>query len=297
MTMDQTRADGLPSTASQIERLAGLLWQSRYLLIACAITGFGLGALVSWLTVPTYRATVVLMAAEDADLGGDLGSALSQAGGIAALVGLGGAGGNRTDEAIAVLASRQFTEGFIADFALLPQLFPKKWDSAKKTWRVAESRQPSLYDGFKRFDDVRKVRRDTRTGLVTLELVWPDADSAAVLANSLVSRVNGHIRARDIAEATRSIEQLNVELGRTQVIAVQSAIQKLIEANVKRRTLANTRPDYVFRVIDPAIPVGPKDYFRPQPVLYIAAGGFCGLLLGIVFVALRQFLGFLRRPA
>jgi len=287
--------DQASSATPQIAFLATLLWEARYVIVGCAVAGLIIGGVAARFTAPVYRATVVLMPAQDADLGDGLGSVLSQAGGIAALVGLGGASGNRIDEAIAVLESRKFTEKFIEDFALLPDLFPSKWDGETKAWRVPQDRQPSLFDGFRRFEeDVRRVRRDAKTGLVNLEVVWPDSDDAAVLANSMVTRLNDHIRDRDIDEATKNIDQLNAELERTEVLAVRLAMQKLIEANVRRRTLANTRADYVFRVIDPAMPVDSRDHFRPRPVLYVAAGGLCGLLLGLVVVTLRRFVRLLR---
>ena len=295
MNAERANVDEPGQPASQLVDLVRLLWHSKHILLIGVVIGCVSGLIGAWLTRPVYRATVVMMPNQDTDLAGDLGSALGQAGGLAALVGLGGGGGKRVDEAIAVLESRKFTERFVDEFALLPELFPKAWDQSARDWRVPASKQPSLFDGFVRFDKLRRIKRDSKTGLVTLELVWPDPAEAAELANSMVARLNDEMRQRDIAETTRTIDQLDVELGRTEIIAVQASIQKLIEANVRRRTLANTRHDYVFRVIDPAVAVGPGHYFRPQPLLYVAAGGFSGLLLGVVFVALSRFASLLRR--
>ena len=167
----QPNPDEASSATPQIAFLAALLWEARYLLVVCVVAGLVIGGVAAKLTSPVYRATVILMPAQDANLGDGLGSVLSQAGGIAALVGLGGASGNRTDEAIAVLESRKFTEKFIEDLALLPDLFPSKWDGETKAWRVPKDRQPSLFDGFRRFEeDVRRVRRDAKSGLVNLEV-------------------------------------------------------------------------------------------------------------------------------
>lgn len=291
---DRRTVDEPSQSASQILGLMRLLWRSKYILLIGMFLGCAIGAVAAWLTPPAYRATVVMMPNAETGVTDGLGSALGQAGGLAALVGLGGSG-NRLDEAIAILESRKFTESLIVDYQLLPRLFPKAWDSAGRSWRVPASEQPTVVDGFKRFDKLRRVRRDSKTGVVTLELIWPDAAEAADLANSMVARLNDTMRERDMAEATRSVDLLNVELNRTEVVAIQSSIQKLIEANIRRRTLANTRQDYVLRVIDPAIAVEPGHYFRPRPVLYVAAGGFSGLLLGVVFVALMHFGRLLRR--
>lgn len=282
-------------TASEIVHLMAALWKSRFILLAGLVLGVLSGVLAAWIIDPVYRVRVVMMPNQDADLRGSLGSVLDQAGGLAALVGLGRGGGERLDESIAVLTSRQFAESFIVDNELLPSLFPEEWDSKTGAWKSGGSVPPTLNDAVNRFDkEVRKVRQDARTGLVTLEFTWPERVEAATLANSMIRRLNDSIRDQDVVEATRNIKQLQAELARTSEIAVQVAIQRLIETNVKRRSLANTRSDYVFRVIDPAMPPDSGDYFRPQRGLYAAAGGLCGLFLGIFFSALRRFVEILR---
>jgi len=295
MTPDGSAAQDPSQPASQLIDLVRMLWRSKHVLLVGALVGCVIGAIASWLTQPVYRTTVVMMPNHDADAADGFGSALGPAYGLAALVGVGG-GVNRVDEAIAVLESRKFTESLIEQFELLPKLFPKEWDATARDWRVPRVDQPSLFDGFVRFDKLRRVRRDNKTGLVTLELVWPDAAEAAILANAIVERLNDDLRERDIAEATRSINLLNVELGRTEFVAVREAIHRLVEANVRRRTLANVRQEYVFRVIDPAVAVDREGYFRPQPLLYVTAGGVSGLLLGVVFVALLRFARLMRHP-
>jgi len=294
MMPDRLIVDKRSQPASQALDLFRLLWRSKYILLTGAFLGFAIGAVAAWLTPPAYRATVVMMPNAETGFADGLGSALGQAGGLAALVGL-GRDGNRVDEAIAILESRKFTESLIIEHQLLPKLFPKAWNSAAGEWRVSNSDQPKAFDGFVRFQKLQRVRRDNKSGLVRLELIWPDAVEAADLANSMVARLNDDMRERDIAEATRSVELLNLELSRTEVVAIQSSIQKLIEANIRRRTLANTRQDYVFRVIDPAVAIESGHYFRPRPLLYVAAGGFSGLLLGAVFVALMHFGRLVRR--
>ncbi len=280
---------------SQVADLVRLLWRSKYVLLIGALIGGMLGGGAAWLTHPVYRVTVVMMPSAEIGFSDSLGSALGPAGSLAALVGLGG-GGSRVDEAIAVLESRKFTEGLIEERGLLPQLFFKAWDSTAGAWRAGLAKQPSLYDGYRRFEKLRQIRRDNRTGLVTLELIWSDAVEAAELANLMVAGVNDDLRKRDIAEATRSIEQLSAELSRNAVVAVQASINKLIEANVRRRALANARDDYVFHIIDPAVAPDRDDYFRPKPVLFVAAGVFSGLVLGIVAIALSGLVRLLRVP-
>ena len=50
------------------------------------------------------------------------------------------------------------------------------------------------------------------------------------------------------------VEYLNQELEKTNVAELRQAIYRLIEAQIKQKTLARLRDEYVFRVLDPAAP-------------------------------------------
>jgi hypothetical protein len=125
---------------------------------------------------PVYRASTILAPAAG-DSGLNLDSALGQLGGIAAIAGISSSGGGETEESLAVLRSRDFTERFLRDEMLLPQLYPDLWDAAKNQWRVPESEQPSYAGAYRRFNNtVRSVAQDKKTGLLTLSIDWRDRE-------------------------------------------------------------------------------------------------------------------------
>jgi uncharacterized protein involved in exopolysaccharide biosynthesis len=191
-----------------------------------------------------------------------------------------------------VLQSQQFTERFIRDLNVMARLFPDLWDSKAGKWRVPPAEQPTLGKAFKYFDNrIRTVILDKKTGLVTMQVDWRDPNEAALWANTLVSRVNAEMRERAIKKSEASLAFLESELERTTQVETRQAINRLVEAQIKQRMLANVSHEYAFRVVDPAISPDRDDPIKPKKLLVLAAGPLAGLLLAIMTVLTLDWLG------
>jgi len=241
--------------------------------------------LLAFLLPPVYRAEV-LLAPVTQDKSEGLSAIASQYGDLAALAGINvGPGKDKTAEYIAALKSRSLSVAFINEENLKSVLFPGYWDDENKKWKNS-SRIPSDWETFKVFDeDIRTVRNDRKTGLVTLEIDWKDAALAAKWANSLVRRVNARLRNEAIEEAERSIGFLEKQLLLTSAVEIQQAIYRLIEGQTKKKMIASTREEYAFTVIDPAVP--PERKVRPKRLAMIAIGAFTGFLISAVVIFIR----------
>jgi uncharacterized protein involved in exopolysaccharide biosynthesis len=249
-------------------------------MVGCTATVTALFASVAFLMTPIYQVTAVLVptSAERDNLGGMLGSALGSVGGLASLAGIGlGTGDSVTQEALAVLRSRQFTEQFITDMNLMPRLFAGLWDQSRGTWRADVENPPTIARAFKYFDArIRTVTHDKKTGLVKVQIEWTDRQEAAVWANELVQRLNQEMRARAIDKSEASTQFLEKELLATSLVETRQAINRLIEAQIKQRMLANVTHEYVFRIVDRALPPDQDDPIRPKKLLLLAAGPVVG---------------------
>ena len=253
------------------------------LILAAFLIG---GTAYAFLARPLYRISVSLIpAANTSDSFGN--RALGSLGGLASLVGadLGGSQGE-TVEALAVMRSRRFTTEFIRDNDLLPRLFPAKWDATTKKWIVPESEIPTDARAYAYFDGrVRKISEDKKTGLVTLTIDWFDREEAVAWAAELVRRVNEEMRSRTIAESTASLARLEQQAASTTVVAVQSSLAQLIEAELRRKTLASIRQDYVFRVVDPpAMPDKDDPVFPRKSFVIVVSVALASLLIAVVVV-------------
>lgn len=253
------------------------------LILAVFLIG---GTAYAFLARPLYRTSVSLIPATNtSDSFGN--RALGSLGGLASLVGadLGGSQGE-TVEALAVLRSRRFTTEFIRDHDLLSRLFPAKWDATTNKWNVPASEIPTDARAYAYFDGrVRKISEDKKTGLVTLTIDWFDREEAVAWAAELVRRVNEEMRSRTIAESTASLARLEQQAANTTVVAVQSSLAQLIEAELRRKTLASIRQDYVFRVVDPpAMPDKDDPVFPKKSFVILVAVALASLLIAVVVV-------------
>jgi uncharacterized protein involved in exopolysaccharide biosynthesis len=279
--------------------LIARVWKGRWTVMICAFLFTAAAIALAFQMTPVYRAQTVLAPAplDTKGMSGGLGSALGSLGGLAALAGITGGNAGATEEALAVLRSREFTEKFIREHDLLPQLYPKLWDAEAKAWSVPPAKQPSYARAFEYFDKtVREIESDKRTGLVTVRIEWRDPEVAATWANELIAKLNGEMRARAMQESNAAIGYLEKELGTTSTVETRLAIGRLMEAQVNHRMLASVTQEYSFRVVDRAMAPDPRDKVRPKKSLLAALGLMFGVVIGALIVLIRDALR-LRRAA
>jgi uncharacterized protein involved in exopolysaccharide biosynthesis len=247
-------------------------------------------ATAAYTITPVYRASAELMpaTAERGSLNSVLNSALGQLGGLASLAGAGvGAGDMGTQEALAVLHSRQFTEQFISDLNLMPVLFADRWDGTTKSWKGEPKHQPTPAKAYKVFDrSIRTIVEDKKTGLITMQIDWKDRVQAADWNNELVDRLNEEMRHRAEEKAQASIGFLENELRTVTDVDTRDAINRLIEAQVKQRMLADVTREYAFRVVDRALPPDADDRLKPKRLTMLLSGPLLGFILSAVAVLL-----------
>jgi len=276
-----------PEDAVDFRALFVKLAEKRWWIIGSILCFTAVFTTAAFKITPIYRASVLMVPAnvDRNGMSGTMNSAMGQLGGLASLAGIRVGGGDLgTEEALAVLRSRDFTGRFITDEQLMPVLFANKWDAANKKWRVATVEQPTLSGACKYFDRIRSVSQDRKTGLVALQIDWKDRDAAAAWANELVQRLNAEMRAREIAQVNVSLGYLEKELASTSVVEVRDAINRLIEAQVKQRMLANVTQEYAFRIVDKAIPPDNNDIVKPNKSFLFVMGPLAGLTAGAVLV-------------
>jgi uncharacterized protein involved in exopolysaccharide biosynthesis len=279
-------ADQSPALQLTLDELLELTWRRRLLVVASVLVFAALAAAASFVMTPRWRAQVVIVPVKGDDMRGVLSSALGQLGGLASLAGLGASGGGNKEENLQFLSSRGFLRSFIEEENLLPVLFAKKWDATQGRWNVVDPDDvPTIADGVRYMDTkVRSVQEERRTGIVTLSIVWKDPEVAARWANLMVERANRDLRARAIRDAEASKAYLNAELGKTDVVELRQSVYRLIENQIKTIMLASVRPEYAFRIIDPAVPPDPDEKIRPKRLVMTVLGAMAGGVFALLVI-------------
>ena len=259
------------------------------LVVATTVLSVGASTAVALLSKPVYQGEALVMYAAAEQGNETLALLTSRLGGLAPLAGISGESAGGRAEAIATLKSRQLGTAFIEERDLLPHLFPDLWDTEQNNWAVEAEAVPTMADAFERFDeDVRRVDEDRTTGLISVSIFGRDRVRVAEWANALVQETNDRLRQRAIEEAEQSVRYLEEQLTKTTILEVRQAINQLIEAQISKAALANTRDDYAFRVIDPAVVLQADKFVKPQRILIVALGAAFGMALGFLLALLHQ---------
>jgi capsular polysaccharide biosynthesis protein len=131
------------------------------------------------------------------------------------------------------------------------------------------------------------VSQDKQTGYVTVSIEHQSPIVAAQWVKWLVEDVNAVVKAQHVAEAEKSIEYLKQQVANTSLADLQAMFFELIQSQTETVMLAEVRPEYVFKTIDPA--VIPEIKSKPNRAVICVLGTLLGGILGIVIVLIRHY--------
>ena len=292
-----------------LRELFSVIWQGKWLIIAITAV-FAIGSVLFAISQPnTYKSEALLAPADAEQGGGGLAALAGQFGGLASMAGinLGGKGGvDKTQMAIEVLKSRQFTSDFIQNHNLLPDLMAiKSWNMAENTigyddemYLVNDNKwirevqapfkpEPSMQEAFKEFSKIVAVSTDKETGMVKISVEHLSPFIAQQWVNWLIEDINKVMKERDVAEAIKSTAFLESKIEQTNVADIRSILYKLIEEQAKTIMFAEVREEYVFKTIDPALV--PEEKAGPKRALICVLGTMLGGMLAVMLVLIRHF--------
>lgn len=247
-----------------------IVWRKKLIIFVSTII-VAVSAAIITLLMPNYYKSSALLAPTSESSGGGLAALAGQFGGLASLAGvnLGSGEENKTALAMEVFKSRTFILEFIERRNILKELMAtSSWDSTSNQlvydsslidpvtgeWKKSEgeSLKPPNYKILKRYLKLIQINEDKKTGFVTISVTFLSPYTAQKWTEWLVDDLNAEIREREVVEAKKNISYLTKQLENTHVAELKTVFHSLIEEHVKTMMFAESREDYVFKVIDPA---------------------------------------------
>lgn len=291
-----------------LRELFTAIWQGKWIIIAIT-TLFAVASVFYAINQPNIYKSEALLAPAEQDQQGGLGALAGQFGGLASLAGvnLGSGGGvDKTQMALEVLKSRQFTSDFIKKHNILPDLMAAKaWNRETNSviyddeLYVAEQNkwvrevnapfkpEPSMQEAYKEFKKVVSANTDKETGMVTVAIEHVSPYVAQQWVNWLIQDINATMKQREVQEANKSTDFLTKQLKQTKIADIRAVLYKLVEEQTKTIMFANVRDEYVFKTIDPALVSEEKS--GPKRVLIVIIGIILGGMLSVLAILIRHF--------
>ncbi|MCG5549110.1 Wzz/FepE/Etk N-terminal domain-containing protein [Halorhodospira halochloris] len=282
------------------------LWSWKWVIILSTMIGT-LGAGAYGYVQPTeYRAEALVSPTQDRG-GGGLGGNI---GGLAGMAGIDiDEGVAVTDRALALMRSRRFLQPLIEEAELLPYLFPEHWDEEEGAWKeeIWRVKERSWQEEDEQWRDGDKIKlphplprhgvgrlrsaidhSEDDGGLMKIAVVWEDREVAANLANLLVERTNAVMREEEINRLDRRLNHLREQVSNTTISGVREALYNIMESNYKSQAVAQTEREYIFSIIDPALPDDASTAgFGTR--IYAALGMILGGMLGVFAAFVGEF--------
>lgn len=289
-----------------LRELWRIIWSGKWIIISVTLI-FAVVSVLYALSLPNiYKSEALLAPAEDKS-GGGLSGLAGQFGGLASLAGvnLGSGGNDKTALAIEVLKSRKFINKFIETREILiPLMSANGWDGknliidsdiydeANERWvRKATpplKSKPSSQEAYKAFMEILSVTEDKTGSFVSIGVEFYSPELAKHWVDWLVKDINREIKAREVAEAKKSIRYLSGQIEKTPIADMQAIFYELIEEQSKTIMFAEVRDEYVFKTIDDAI--SPELKSKPKRALICILGLILGGMLGVLYILVRHFL-------
>jgi uncharacterized protein involved in exopolysaccharide biosynthesis len=197
---------------------------------------------------------------------------------------------------------------FIRNHDLMPHLFPDKdWPKVAAAAggappdRLAPatgaslglvnadgSRRMTVEDVLDKFGLMRVVSVDRRTSFVTIRVRARQPEVAQSIAQAMVEDINAELRGRALVETRLAESFLNEKIATAQFESIKNTAAALLESQLKREVVAESRPDFALRVLDP--PSLPEMRSYPRRSRMVIIGGMLGCLVAglVVLIRLRR---------
>lgn len=237
-----------------------------------------------------------------------ISGALANLGGLASMAGISLGGEEMNSEVLKeIMISNTFLGMFIQENNLAPVIMAADgfdvtsgefnfddsiYDPATQSWTrevvYPATPAPNATEVSEKFREKLSASYDRKNQLVTISILSYSPQFAHETLTKLVNRFNQYMQVKETEKHKKTIAYLNNQLKDAQVVEVRSAIQRVLEEQLKQLALAETRSDYAFRLLEEPT-MSYKKSAPKRAVICVAITLFGTLLFIILSWSIRAF--------
>lgn len=283
----QKQSDTPPENFDFIQVLL-TLWRYKYWIVACTFFITATGVVRALLANPVYYSYAII-ATKDRDPGGGISPALALLSGVSIQ--------NTVIQKIGIiLKGRELAETMVREHDLMPILYPKLWDPARRTWKDPDPEgHPSVAEAAKHLvDNVIVFEPDLKRNLITVGANAPDSALAKKLVEIVLEELNNRIRNSVMNAAAADREYLEMQLGQISDPALLARVEALVAFQIERAMLVSSQ---AFEIVErPMVPLERAAPKRKRIViLFFLLGGAFSLASVFAWVGFVNLKGKIRQ--
>jgi uncharacterized protein involved in exopolysaccharide biosynthesis len=271
----QAESKLLTAEGLDVVELAREVWSRRLWILAGTMATTILGLVYAYTTPSVYRADAIIAPKESKGSGGNI-PFLPGIGSLGGLVMQMGASNTNVDRLDLMIRSRDLARLVIEENHLLPELFPKSWDAAKKEWK-AGSHAPSMRDGMELLrSSMLNVVVQPKKSIITVSIASGDSTFSARLVRLYLIALNKKIQSEVRQDADSNRQYLENQLSFTSDPLLREKIQGLIGMEIERAMLVSSKS---FDILEN--PIVPNIRERPKRRRILIVSVFAGMILSL----------------
>jgi uncharacterized protein involved in exopolysaccharide biosynthesis len=289
-------------TINMVEIVRQLWYKKITIIIITSI--FAVISILYALSLPNIYRSSILLAPMEENSQSQLAGLAQQFGGLAGGLNIGSGTSLKTPLSLETLRSRKFIKNFVKKHDILIALMAieswsvssneityddKIYDITNKNWVLKIKNKiigspPLDYMVHEKFIENLKIETDKDTGFVSISFDFYEPNLAQKWLSLLIDDLNEFSRTEEIKSSKISIQYLQEQLQKTNVLEIKNLFYQLIQEKIKDGMLAETTEDFIFKVIDPAIV--PEKKNSPKRAIIVTLFTFIGGLLSFFYVLL-----------
>lgn len=288
-----------------LSEIISVLWNKKIFILVSFLLSSALVVVYS-LSLPNIYESRAIVAPAKQNSGSDIMGGL---GGLASLAGISlpsTGGSDPTIQAKKRLESLYFFQEQIMPNIYLPDLMAfKSWDPinnsssySDKIYNTVEEKwvrkpsfpfgsEPSSQESFREFSEIFAVVQDIKTGFFTISIEHQSPYIAKQWVELIFNEINKASRNEAKKKAELSINYLNRKMEETKFSEIKLALSQLIQSEIQKLTLVESREDYMFEYLDP--PVVSEVKLKPKRAIICVVGSFIGTIISILYVLLHHY--------
>ena len=296
--LDQTNSNNsFEDDRIDLIELFDFLWEGRKLIVIVTTVVFLCSFFYGRSLTDYYESPTTLSVIEASGAGGG-GLGISQVSGISITQ-----IGTKGPRFLNTIRSRAFLNHLISNHEnVLPALMAAEgydvetkklifdsdlYDAANKKWLIPKPNYLQAYPAYMRllYNDYHDERR-----IIDMSVEHFSPIFAKEFLDTIIQEGDNMMRQFDMQVSNDSLEYLNIEISETKLLNIKSSINQMILAQLQTKMMTMIGTNYVVKIIDPPfIPLAPS---RPSRSFINLVGLLGGLVVGILLVLMRQYVGF-----
>ena len=152
--------------------------------------------------------------------------------------------------------------------------------------RFSINGKPSIQQTHSVFMNNFSVNYDGKGVFISLTMRHYSPHIAKNILEVFIKEINEVTREEDISTSIDIIEYLKEENSKTRNVDLKTGIDSLIQAQIEKIAIANSTPQYVFKVISP--PYSPENKSEPNRLIIVLIGFILGSIFSSVIFILKK---------